>query len=135
MKGEKMITEERLKSIEDCAKNDDYLSLCNFLIIKELTNEIRRLRILLEDRHYDFDEEEPDVTSTTKEILRAINYLCTLDSGREIFKGDKVWRTAEGYEVTAQCIYTDKDGDNYLCFEEGGNAWISGPFNGHQQLR
>jgi hypothetical protein len=72
---------------------------------------------------------------TTKEQHRKDNYLCTLQNGREIFKGDSVYRTRFKRNVTADSIYVDKDGDIYLCFEEGGNAWVEGPSDNDQGLR
>jgi hypothetical protein len=76
-----------------------------------------------------------DKMKTSKEMLREENYLCTLENGREVFKGDKVYRTELKVTVTAEGMFIDGDGDTYLTFDEGGNAWISGPYNGEQLLR
>jgi len=72
---------------------------------------------------------------TTKEQWRKDNFLCTLSNGRDVFKGDKVYRTELKVTVTAESIYEDCDGDRYLTFEEAGNAWIEGPDAGIQKLR
>ena len=50
--------------------------------------------------------------------------LCTLPNGREVFAGDKVYRTELRVDRTALGIYIDPDGDEYLTFEEGGNALV-----------
>lgn len=55
-------------------------------------------------------------------------YLCTLVTNeREIHVGDTVYRTELKIDRTAKSVFTDFDGDEYLEFEEGGNAWLSGP--------
>ena len=50
--------------------------------------------------------------------------LCTLPNGRDIYPGDKVYRTELRVDRTAQGIYVDFEGDDYLTFEEGGNALV-----------
>jgi fido (protein-threonine AMPylation protein) len=72
---------------------------------------------------------------TTKEQFRKDNYLCTLQNGREVFKGDSVYRIELKIYVTADSIFVDRNENRYLCFEEGGNAWIDGPYNFGQMLR
>lgn len=72
---------------------------------------------------------------SNKQALRSNNYLCTLHNGREVHKGDTVYRTDLNLHVTAEDIYVDSDGDRYLVFEEGGNAWIDGPMPAQQKLR
>lgn len=64
------------------------------------------------------------MTSTNVKV-KEMKQLCTLPNGREIFPGDKVWRTDLHCEKTAQGIYTDFEGDEYLTFEEGGNALVN----------
>lgn len=51
-------------------------------------------------------------------------FLCTLPNGRDVYCGDKVWRTELRKDVTAISIFIDWEGDEYLCFEEGGNALV-----------
>jgi hypothetical protein len=70
-----------------------------------------------------------------KEEPKPDNYLCTLTTGRDIFKGDVVFRTELQTHAIADYIWVDSDGDRYLCFEEMGNAWIDGPLNGEQRLK
>ena len=53
--------------------------------------------------------------------------LCTLPNGRVIFPGDGVYRTHLQVHVTAESVWVDYEGDEYLTFYEGGNAWIGGP--------
>lgn len=72
---------------------------------------------------------------SNKQVLHTESYLCTLKNGREIHKGDTVYRTDLKLDVTAEDIYVDSDGDRYLVFEEGGNAWIDGPMLAQQKLR
>lgn len=50
--------------------------------------------------------------------------LCELPNGREIFAGDRVYRTKLKKMVTAKSMFYDYDGDGYLEFEEGGNALV-----------
>jgi hypothetical protein len=73
--------------------------------------------------------------STTKEQYRNENYLCTLENGREVYKGDTVYHSSAGLDKVAAAIYIDLDGDRYLCFEDYGDAWIDGPSNFGQNLR
>ena len=51
--------------------------------------------------------------------------LCTLPNGRDIYPGDKVYRTDLRVDRTAEGIYVDFEGDEYLTFEEGGNALVT----------
>lgn len=71
---------------------------------------------------------------TNKEKLKSENYLCTLATGREVYKGDSVYRTAIKIDGIAHQMYIDRDGDRYLVFEDGGLAWVDGPLNDRQQM-
>lgn len=63
------------------------------------------------------------------------NYLCTLENGRDVYRGDQVYRIELQEFAIADSIYVDSDGDRFLCFEPYGNAWIDGPLNGTQRIR
>lgn len=64
-------------------------------------------------------------------------FLCTLPNGRNIHCGDKVYRTELRKEVTASSMYIDHEGDEYLCFEGGGNALVKAvtPFSQGQEIK
>lgn len=53
-----------------------------------------------------------------------LKFLCVLPNGREVREGNSVYRTNLNMHVTAEDVYTDSDGDQYLTFKEGGSAWI-----------
>ena len=80
-------------------------------------------------------EPELMVGKSTKERHHDENYLCTLTNGRDVYRGDRVYRTELQEFAIADSIYMDSDGDRYLCFKPYGNAWIDGPLNGTQRIR
>lgn len=49
--------------------------------------------------------------------------------GKPVYRGDVLYRTELRKTATADSAFTDADGDTYLSFKEGGNAWICGPYN------
>ncbi len=53
-----------------------------------------------------------------------LKYLGTLPNGREVFEGDMVYRTVLQEDGIAKSIYVDPDGDEFLTFEDGGNALV-----------
>lgn len=59
--------------------------------------------------------------------------LCWIEN-LPVYKGDVLYRTELMKFVTAESIYMDCDGDEYLCFKEGGNVWFQGPYNTNVKL-